>query len=119
MEIVVTAPTPMIQSPVSEEESDDQHFGQDEAIEKFDEEEMEKSGKEQLPDEPEKPESDDSSQNNGEVEIILKREHFVERKSSSEDSDSEFSLGPRAAIDKPTPAGTLAKFKIYLMWENI
>jgi len=105
MEIVVTAPTPMIQSPVSEEESDDPQFGHHDAVEKFDDEEMEKSGKEQVPPEPEKPDSDDSSRNNGEVEVILKREHFVERRSSSSESDSEFSLGPRAAIEKPTPAG--------------
>ena len=63
MEIVVTAPTPMVQSPVSEEE-EDQHFGRRygdsdkdeesekdaesekgiELIEKGEEEEMEKSG---------------------------------------------------------------------------
>ncbi len=45
MEIVVTAPTPMIQSPVSEEE-DEAAFGKGGAVEKFDDEEMEKSGKE-------------------------------------------------------------------------
>ena len=116
MEIVVTAPTPMIQSPVSEEESDDQPFGGHEAVEKFDDEEMEK---EQVTPQPQQqepepvsdnPESDESSRNNnnddGEVEVILKREHFVERRSSSSESDSDFSLGPRAAaIDKPIPAG--------------
>ena len=116
MEIVVTAPTPMIQSPVSEEEGEDDDAAsgnssnnnntngndREAAVEKFDDEAMEKSGKEAV--EADKGDSDDSSKNNGEIEVILKREHFVERRSSS-DSDSEFSLGPRPALDKPTPTG--------------
>ena len=121
----MTAPTPMIQSPVSEEEGEDddaasgnstnnnnsndndreaavEKFDDEAAVEKFDDEAMEKSGKEAV--EADKGDSDDSSKNNGEIEVILKREHFVERRSSS-DSDSEFSLGPRPALDKPTPTG--------------
>ena len=128
MEIVVTAPTPMVQSPVSEEEEDNQSFGreeennqsfgrEEEAVEKGEQEEMEKSTKETI--EIDKIEDEKSSEeelapekstNNGEidlndVDLILKREHFVERRSSSS-SDSEFSLGPRAAVKLPTPAGT-------------
>jgi hypothetical protein len=131
MEIVVTAPTPMVQSPVSEEEEDNQSFGreeennqsfgrEEEAVEKGEQEEMEKSTKEtieivKIEDEKSSEEelAPEKSTNNGEidlndVDLILKREHFVERRSSSS-SDSEFSLGPRAAVKLPTPAGTTAK----------
>ena len=112
MEIVVTAPTPMVQSPVSEEEDENQSFGRDdEAVEKGEQEEMEKSTKSEKIEEEKVSEDElvpEKSTNNGEVDLnevdlILKREHFVERRSSS--SDSEFSLGPRAAVALPTPAG--------------
>jgi len=100
----------MIQSPVSEED-EDQPFGGSEAVEKGDQEEMEKSGK-NLDD---SEEEEEVVKSNGETpitaaldeDLILKREHFVERRSSSE-SSSEFSLGPRSATtEQPAPAAPI------------
>jgi hypothetical protein len=100
----------MIQSPVSEED-EDQPFGGSEAVEKGDQEEMEKSGK-NLDD---SEEEEEVVKSNGKTpitaaldeDLILKREHFVERRSSSE-SSSEFSLGPRSATtEQPAPAAPI------------
>ena len=115
IEIAVTAPTPMVQSPVSEED-EDQPFGGSEAVEKGDQEEMEKSSKD-IVDSSEEEEEEEKVvvKSNGETpkttaedeDLILKREHFVERRSSSE-SSSEFSLGPRSATtEQPAPAAPL------------